>query len=147
MTGYLFDTSVVSLLAPNKPSIPSHLAEWIVANAEDLFVPTIAVAEIEIGIAKLERAGGIARARRLSDWLERLITNFGTRVLPLDTKAARRAGRISEASTAIGRNPGFADIAIGGIADARGLTVLTRNVRHFEALGVACADPFAGAPF
>jgi predicted nucleic acid-binding protein len=42
-------------------------------------------------------------------------------------------------------HPGFADVAIAATAEAHGLTVLTRNVKDFIPLGVACFDPFEPA--
>gem|GEM_PF-2305952 len=47
---------------------------------------------------------------------------------------------------ALGRPPGFADIVIAATAAHHRLTLLTRNVKHFEPLGVALHDPFAGLP-
>ncbi|MGB6230765.1 MAG: PIN domain-containing protein [Litorimonas sp.] len=146
MSGYLLDTSVLSLAGPGKPPLPDEVTGWLRAHADDLFVPVIAVAEIEAGIAKLRRAGSTARMDRLSAWLDALVANYGTRVLPLDPVVARMAGRLSDAAVAKGRNPGFADVAIAAIAAAHNLTVLTRNVRHFEPLGVAHADPLANLP-
>lgn len=47
------------------------------ANANSLYVPAIAVAEIEQGIRKLQRAGGAERAARLSAWPDSLIPVSG----------------------------------------------------------------------
>jgi predicted nucleic acid-binding protein len=45
-----------------------------------------------------------------------------------------------------GHAPGFADIIIAATARRRGLTILSRNVRHFEPLGVAVSNPFVALP-
>ena len=42
--------------------------------------------------------------------------------------------------------PTLADIMIAATAQHHGLTILTRNVRHFEPLGVAVVDPFTALP-
>ena len=42
----------------------------------------------------------------------------------------------------IGANPGYADILIAATAQHHELTVATRNLRHFQPLGVSCRDPF-----
>ncbi|WP_244876980.1 PIN domain-containing protein [Acidocella facilis] len=42
--------------------------------------------------------------------------------------------------------PGFADIIIAATAQHHGLTILTRNLRHFEPLGAAVHDPFVRLP-
>jgi hypothetical protein len=41
---------------------------------------------------------------------------------------------------------GFADIIIGATAQRHGLTILSRNIRHFGPLGIAVLDPFVALP-
>jgi hypothetical protein len=45
------------------------------------------------------------------------------------------------ASSAKGRHPGFADVAIAAIAKSRELVILTLNLRHFDHLGVETLNP------
>ena len=142
MPGYLVDTSVVSALAPGKPPVPHDVAGWLRDRTDDLFLPSIAIAEIEQGICKLRRQRGRERADALTRWLDELVLFYGRRVLSFDAEAARLAGRIADDAAAAGRHPGFADIAIAAVAAQHDLTVLTRNVRHFAGLGVPHSDPF-----
>jgi hypothetical protein len=144
--GFLIDTGILSALAPDRPDLPEAFAAWLRRNSERLYVPCIAVAEIEQGICKLRRAGGTARARRLAAWLDGLIERYAEHVLPLDARACRRAGRIADAAMAAGRHPGFPDVAIAALAQGAALTVLTRNTRHFAPLGAPCTDPFERLP-
>jgi len=145
--GYLLDTSVVSALAPGREAyLSSDFGDWLQAHDVQLFLPAIAVAELAQGIAKLHRSGGMERAQRLDRWLDGLIAGFGERILPLDAQAARLAGQISDAAMAQGRHPGFADVAIAALAQNEGLLLLTRNLKHFQPLGVHCADPMAQLP-
>lgn len=78
----------------------------------------------------------------LNQWFNQILSFYADRVLPFDLEAARIAGTLSDDATAIGRNPGFADVAIAAIAKSRNLVVLTLNIRHFEPLKVAASDPF-----
>ncbi len=142
MVGYLLDTTVVSALAPGKPPPVWDIAGWLRSKSDDLFLPAIAIAEIEQGICKLRRAGGTARADDLARWLDELILLYGKRVLPFDVLPARLAGQISDKAMADGHHPGFADVAIAAIAAHHGLVVLTRNIRHFVGLGVPYLDLF-----
>lgn len=144
--GYLLDTSVLSAFAPDKPPLPPGFDAWLRARSGRLFIPCIAVAELEQGIRKLRRGGGSARAARLSAWLDGLIEQFADRLLPLDTAACRIAGQIADRAVAAGKHPGFPDVAIAALAQQAGLMVLTCKVRHFVALGIACADPFEQLP-
>ena len=141
--GYLLDTSVISELAPGRQNHPIQaVTEWFSTHDAGLYLPTIAVAELAQGIAKLSRSGGAERAQRLDFWLNGLVEGFGERILSLDPAVAKLAGQMSDAALAIGRYPGFADIAIAATAQHHRLTLLTRNLKHFQPLGVACADPF-----
>lgn len=144
--GYLLDTSVLSAFAPDRAAVSPELGIWLRAASDRLFVPCIAVAELEQGIAKLHRAGGVARAARLSIWLDGLLKHYGDRVLPLDAAVSRVLGRMADAAVASGQHPGFPDAAIAALAKHHALLVLTRNTRHFDVLGVANADPFVAPP-
>ena len=147
LKGYLLDTSVVSVLAPGRESfVPTPLSEWLQAHHKQLYLPCIAVAEMAQGIGKLRRAGGAERADRLDRWLDGLLSIYADRILPLDAQAARLAGDISDAAMAQGRHPGLADVAIAALAQNAGLLLLTCNLKHFEPLGVACADPMVALP-
>jgi toxin FitB len=145
--GYLLDTSVLSMTVPDKNThMPPTLSAWLLQNSRRLFIPCIAIAEVEQGICKLRRAGGTERAERLARWLDGLIEGYAERILPLDAQASRIAGQMADQATAEGCHPGFADVAIAALARRSDLLVLTRNLKHFAALHVACADPLTGLP-
>ena len=145
--GYLLDTSVVSLLAPGREAVVNApFRDWLQAHHKALFLPAIAVAEMAQGISKLRRAGGTERADRLDRWLDGLLARYTDRILPLDAQAARLAGQISDNAMAQGCHPGFADVAIAALAQNADLLLLTCNLKHFQRLGVACADPLIALP-
>lgn len=146
MSGYLLDTSVLSTLAPGRHS-PSALVEaWFHTHSDVLYLSVITLAEIERGIRKLQRSGAAARASDLARWLQDTIRAFGGNILSIDAALARAIGVLSDAAFARGRHPGFEDVAIAATAQTRALTLLTRNVRHFQPLGVQLADPFERLP-
>lgn len=146
MSGFLLDTSVVSLFAPDKPPLSNEVLAVLRDQDESMFLPVIALAEIEQGICKLRRAGASGRAARLAVWLDDLVRGFSNRVLVVDGRIARAAGALSDQATARGIHPGIADILIAATADVHFLTLLTRNLKHFEPLGVPILDPTAWAP-
>lgn len=143
--GYLLDTSVLSVLAPGRQPLGAEQEKWLRAQADQLFVSAITVVEVEQGIHKVRRSGGIDRAARLAAWLDGVLAFYGDRVIPVDTPVARIAGRLSDQAFAAGRHPGLADIAIAATALAHDLVVLTQNGKHFEPLGVANSDVAAAA--
>ena len=67
-------------------------------------------------------------------------------IFPFDAATARVAGMLSDRARRQGQAPGFADIIIAATALQHGLTVLSRNLKHFEPLGVRALDPFAALP-
>ena len=143
---YLVDTNVLSTGPPTKAQAALGLAAWMEAHASELMLSVITVAEIEDGIAKAWREGASRKAERLAAWLETLLHLYSARILPLDIATARRLGLLSDLARAAGHAPGFADLAIAATAQLRGLTILTRNLRHFSVLGVVALDPFDRLP-
>ncbi len=140
------DTNVLSAFAPGRSPVSETASQWFETNSERLFLSTVTVAEIEAGIAKLRRGSSRQRAERLSAWLDQLQPSYGERLLPLDFEVARIAGDMTDAVLAAGHQPRFADTAIAATARAKGLTVLTINLRHFLPLGVPTLDPFRQTP-
>jgi predicted nucleic acid-binding protein len=142
LSGFLVDTSVLSLFGPNRGK---HLADkiriWFRENGEKLYLSSMTIAEVEKGIAKLRRSGAEDRADMLAAWLDRVATDFDPRILSFDSAVARIAGRMDDDAVAKGRHPGLADIIIAATAVCHDLTILTTNVRHFEMLDVRHMDP------
>lgn len=143
---YLVDTDVVSARAPAKAAPPAALIAWMDENSAGLYLSAVSIAEIEAGIARLRRLGADRRARHLTAWLDTLLHLYAERVLPFEVQAARIAGALADRARSTGHAPGFADVAIAAIAKLRGLTILTRNARHFASLGVPFLDPFVRLP-
>jgi predicted nucleic acid-binding protein len=132
---FLIDTDVLSALAKRRR--PADLEAWIDGQrTSELFISVISVGEIERGIA-MQRRRDSDFASMLATWLDQVLNVYGDRVLPFDLAAARRWG---ELSAALGHHG--ADHQIAATALEHGLTVVTRNVSHFEPTGVSVLDPF-----
>jgi predicted nucleic acid-binding protein len=148
LSGYLLDTSILSVLVPGRKPASEELVNWLTKQGEvdALSIPSIAIAEVEKGICKLRRAGGSERADRLSRWLDDLVAAFGDRILGVDATVARIAGAMEDAAIAKGKSPGLADVLIGATAKRYALTVLTANEKHFKSLEIAWLNPLVGLP-
>ena len=132
---YLIDTVVLSEL--RKRERHAGVVQWLRSKAVDaLFLSAITIGEIERGVLR-QRAKNAVFAEALGAWLDRTVETYADRILPVDTLVARRWGRLS---TRIGH--GGADLLIAATALEYGLTVVTRNVRHFLPTGVPVEDPF-----
>ena len=132
---FLLDTDVLSALRRRERN--PEIARWVgTQRTTDLYLSVVTVGEIERGIMRQQRRD-TGFARELAIWLDRLLDWYGKRVLPVDTATARRWGRLS---ATLGQDS--ADLLIAATALEHGLTVVTRNVRHFEPTGVAVVGTF-----
>jgi toxin FitB len=142
---YIVDTNVVSAGAPRLTGA-TGLVRWMDEHSASLYLSVVTIAEIEDGIAKAHREKAPRKAAEFSTWLEALLHLYARRILAFDLPAARIAGTLSDTARGLGSAPGFVDIAIAATARRHGLTILTRNTRHFVPLGVTAINPFDGLP-
>jgi predicted nucleic acid-binding protein len=142
---YLVDTNIISAAAPARP-VPSALVEWMDVHSALLFLSVVTLTEIEDGIAKLRRERAVRKSAYLALWLETVCHLYGYRILAFDASTARMAGAISDRARGQGHAPGFADIIIAATAQRHGLTILSRDLKHFAPLGVRVIDPFLSLP-
>jgi toxin FitB len=132
---YLLDTVVISELRKRQPD--PAVVQWLSQRAEsELFLSVLTIGEIQRGITG-KRQDDPAFAEALSAWLDALLRNYGDRILPVSTEVARLWGDLSWRVKYDG-----ADVLIAATALSRGLVVVTRNVRHFDPLGVKVINPF-----
>ena len=133
---YLLDTNVVSELRRPNPS--RNVMNWVRAvPAEQLYLSAVTIGEIQAGI-EITREQDAAKARELEAWLGGLIDSQS--VLPVDADAFRQWGTLMHRKS----DTLIQDAMIAAVAVVHGLTVVTRNVRDFEALGIEAVNPFDG---
>lgn len=136
---YLLDTNVLSALRVRgrNPAVETWVASVPVA---DQFVAATTIAEIERGVIAKERSDP-AQGDVLRRWFDRrVLPAFARRVLPFDLPAARVL-----ATFRVPEHAPLDDALIAAVAQASNMTVVTRNTRHFEPLGVACLNPWGKA--
>jgi toxin FitB len=134
---YILDTNVVSELRKGKKA-ERGVRMWAQSvPTANLYLSVVSVLELEIGILLVERRdqkqGTILRA-----WMSsHVLASFSGRILPIDTEAAQRC-----ASLHIPNPRSDRDALIAATALVHGMTVVTRNVVHFQATGVAVMNPW-----
>jgi toxin FitB len=138
VSGFLLDTDVLSLLSPGRPDVPERFEAWVEVQdrAGQITLSAVSIHEIEKGIRRLEAKGNVQRARALEGWVRPLVTRLGDFILPVDAEVARVSGALEAKAIGEGANPGASDAMIAGTAAFHGLTVVTRNLRHFRVFGV-----------
>jgi toxin FitB len=136
----LLDTNVISALMRRDPE--PRVVAWLDGlPPESVWTTSVTVFEIRFGLELLAEG---RRRRALEEAFARaLAEDFEGRVLPFDTLAADAAGRIAADRRRAGRPVEIRDLQIAGIAAARKASLATRNLRHFEGLGLALLDPWS----
>ena len=131
---FLLDTDVLSAL--RRRGRNPEVVRWVEAQrTPDLYLSVVTVGEVERGITQQQQRNP-SFALELAIWLDRVLAWYSDRILPVDAATARRWGQLS---ATLGHDG--ADLLIAATALEHGLTVVTRNVRHFEPTDVPALDP------
>ncbi len=133
---YLLDTNVVSEIRKGD-RCDEQVASWYRGtDAATLYLSVMVTGEIRRGI---ERASvrDPRQAEHLSNWLESIEQHYRGRILAVDARIADEWGKM----TAI-RADHDVDCLLAATAKVHGLTLVTRNVKHVEDLGVQVFNPF-----
>lgn len=130
---YLVDTNIISELCRLQPN--AGVLEWA-ARVSRLSISVISMDEIFFGLAWRQNS-------RVSSWMEDFFQRH--EVLPIDKIIARRAGELRGQFATRGIVRSQADMLIAATAQVHQLTLVTRNMRDFEAAGIALLDPFSDA--
>jgi len=134
----VLDTNVISALM--KIRYESVVEDWVTNQSDAIWTTSISVMEIRAGIELL--ASGRHRQRLEEAFARCLREEFQDRVWDFDREAANEAAILC-ARRRLARKPlDFRDIEIAGIAAAHHATLATRNIRHFENLGIDVVNPW-----
>ena len=143
---FLIDTNIISVTAPGRARHAQTVADWLDVNSTTIYLSVITIGEVEQGISRLRRNGAHQRAADLMEWQHSVISIYGDRVLPIDIAGALRLGRLSDHARGAGLAAEYPDLIIAATASVHGLTVLTRNIRHFDGLGISVHNPYDTLP-
>lgn len=133
---YVLDTNVISAI--RVPGREPRVEEWVRHRSPvDLYTTSVTLGEIEQGVRRMERQDGL-RGSVLREWFEgRVLPTFAARTLAYDARAARVFGRYP-----VPERAPEGDALIATVAEANGMIVVTRNVKHFRPLGVRVINPW-----
>ena len=132
---YLLDTNVVSELC--KPRPHGGVVAWLESLDEtQLYLSAVTLGEIQAGI-ELTREQDPAKAQEIEAWLALVADAYN--VLPMDASAFMAWARLMHRRS----DTLYEDAMIAATAQVHGLTVATRNVADFQALGFEVFNPFS----
>lgn len=136
---YLLDTNAIS--EPKRARPDPAVLTWLGDQLPtDLHLSVISVGELRRGIIRLDPG---RRRDDLDYWLAQLILRFEDRILPVDLDVTERWASLAEAQRAAGRTAAMTDELIAATAHVHGLTIVTRNIRHFEHTGCRVLSPWS----
>jgi predicted nucleic acid-binding protein len=138
---YLLDTNVVSeQIRPRRdPGVERFLGE---VDEAGVFLSVITIGELRDGV---ERMRPSPKRDELDLWLAFAVpARFDGRIVPVTLEIAEVWGRMAARHHASGYVMDTADGYIAATALVRGLTVVTRNARDFEPLGIPVLNPWSG---
>lgn len=135
----VLDTNVVSELMRRSPD--PAVVKWLDGQpTESIWTTAITLLEVRWG---LDLIAPSRRRRELEAAFEHLIEeDLQGRVQLFDTPAANAAGSIAAKSQRSGRGIEVRDLPIAGIVAARRAKLATRNLRHFDGLGIDLVNPW-----
>lgn len=141
MSGFLIDTNVLSEY--NRPGGAPNpgVMRWLETTHRDLqFVSVITLEEIQKGIGVLAEG---KRRNHLQQWLTTELEEwFSGRILPIDRSVANRWAELLIDCSGKGRPLPSIDSLLAATALEHGLTLVTRNLKDFEGIGLTILNPW-----
>ena len=136
---YLLDTNVISEF--RKISMgrgDRQVAKWATSvEASILYLSSICVLEIDTGIRLLGRKDKDA-AGNIRRWLDDyVLVGFSGRIISFDVPAARVCAKLMAERT----RP-YRDALIAATAIECGMTLVTRNTKDFDDMGLSILNPW-----
>ena len=142
---FLLDTNAVS--EPTHPRPDAGYVAWFmgVGDSNDplddvLNVSVLTIAELRRGVSRL---GSGRRRSELEVAIELLVNEYGPRILAVDLAVAEVWSEIAENNRRKGVIVGAIDELIAATAIAHDLTLVTRNVGHFNSTGCKLLCPWS----
>lgn len=136
---YLLDTNVVSEFRRQRRADPAVLSWADREEASTFYVSVVTSMELEIGRLVIARRD-LEQGRLIEKWLQDLMRRFAGRILPFDFEAARACASLHVPD----RRP-ERDGIIAATALVHDMTIVTRNTRDFEPMGVRLLNPWLNA--
>ncbi len=134
---YLVDTCVISEVMKPKPN--DAVVEWLCSNSNELRLSSVTVKELYYGALRMNEG---MRKDSLMTSIENIVWLYGEDIIPFDKRAAIICARIHNRAQREGFTPTIEDLEIAATCLSNDMTLVTRNVKDFDYLGVSLFNPF-----
>jgi predicted nucleic acid-binding protein len=135
---YLLDTCVISELV--RPTPDENVVNWLNQTPDErLFLSVIAIGELRKGITRLPDSN---KKNRLTNWLNTLLDNYESRILPINLTVAETWGNIQAHAETNGTPLASIDSLIAAVALTHNLIIVTRNESDFAASNAPLLNPW-----
>jgi predicted nucleic acid-binding protein len=136
---YILDTNVISeLRKAGTRAANAHVLAWSKrADPQALYLSSVTLLELEIGIQLMERRDRRQGARLRSWMTNQVMPAFSVRILVVDSAVAVRCAALH-----IPDPRPYRDSLIAATALVHGMTVVTRDIDHFASTGVPLLNPW-----
>jgi predicted nucleic acid-binding protein len=132
---YLVDTNVICELRKKRPNL--KVEEWIKEiNPNNVYISCLTIGEIQEGIIRKAKYDA-HEAKILTKWLELILEEYSERIIDVDTETCLKWSEllVIDKTNAV-------DALMAAQAIYHGMTVVTRNVKHFIQFKVKLLNPF-----
>ena len=134
---YLIDTIVVSEVANPHPN--ENVIDWVWDHGNDAYLSAVTVEELNYGALIMPEG---KRREKLLEFVEAFIKDCKGKTLSYDGFAAYLCAGFRARARQMGRSSSREDFMIAAICKANDATLVTRNVRDFDYLGIRVVNPF-----
>jgi toxin FitB len=142
---FLLDTNAISETLKSRPN--AGFVEWLlsVGSPEDMFDDKLHLSVLTIGEMRrgVVRLGADPRASVLRERIDGIIADYGDRLIAADLPVMERWASLAEEYRSAGLSVGVTDEILAATALVHDLTLVTRNVRHFEHSGCRVLSPWS----
>ena len=132
---YLLDTNIISELRKKVPN--NGVQEWIKqVQVNQIYISCLTVGEIKTGILKLAKKDK-AQARLIDKWLEELMHEYKEQILGIDLETSEEWAKLMSSDS-----NHIIDNLIAAQAIQNNMTVVTRNIKDYQAGSLKLLNPF-----
>ncbi len=136
---YLLDTNVISEIRKREKAHAGVVQFFKEARRSkaSIYLSVITIGELRRGVERIRYRGDMDQATSLENWLSTILSGYGNFILNFTLDEAQVWGTLRAVN-----HEHEVDKQLAATALIYDLTVVTRNVAHFEGTGCTLLNPF-----